>query len=86
MAVIEAIVFIAAAGFAFAVVLSVIVIIGVHQEERYMTLEHKTAPSAVAQLARIILGRYVRRERNGALDSSQDPHDKWPIGTAGPKR
>jgi hypothetical protein len=64
MAAIEAIVFIGAGGFAFFVVISIIVIIGVHQEERYMTLEHRTAPSAMAQLARIILGRYVRKEQH----------------------
>jgi hypothetical protein len=65
MATIEAIVFIGAGGFAFVVVISIIVIIGVHQEERYMTLEHRTAPGAMAQLARIILGRYVRKEQHG---------------------
>ncbi len=62
MAAIEAIVFVAAAGFAFIVVITVIVVIGIRQEERYQTLEDRTAPSAVAQLARIVLGRYVRRE------------------------
>jgi hypothetical protein len=65
MAATEAIIFAAAAGFAFFVVITIIVIIGVRQEERYMTLEHRSAPSAVAQLARIILGRYVRRECRG---------------------
>lgn len=63
MAAIVAIVFAAAAGFAFVVVIFVIVIIGVHREERYLTFENKTAPGAVALLARIVLGRYVRKER-----------------------
>lgn len=64
MAAIELIVFVAAAGFAFVVVIFVIVIIGVRQEERYLTFENKTAPGAVALLARIVLGRYVRREHD----------------------
>jgi hypothetical protein len=62
MAAIEAIVFVAAAGFAFVIVIMIIVVIGVRQEERYKTLEQRTAPSAIAQLARIVLGRDVRRE------------------------
>lgn len=62
MAAIEAIVFIASAGFAFVIVITIIVVIGVRQEERYQTLEHRSAPSAIARLARIVLGRYVRTE------------------------
>ncbi len=65
MAALFVIIFAVAAGFAFVVVMTVIVIIGVQQEERYMTLEHKTAPGSMAQLARIILGRYVRKEQRG---------------------
>ncbi len=60
MAAIEVIVFTVAAGFAFAVVITIIVIIGVRQEERYLTLMNRTAPGATAHLARIVLGRYVR--------------------------
>lgn len=63
MAAIVAIVFAVAAGFAFVVAIFVIVIIGVRREERYLTFEHKTAPGAVALLARIVLGRYVRKQR-----------------------
>lgn len=65
MALLSVIVFAAAAGFAFVVVITIIVIAGIHQEERYMTLEHRSAPGAMAQLARIILGRYVRKEQDG---------------------
>jgi hypothetical protein len=64
MTAIEAIVFAAAAGFAFVIVISVIVIIGVQQEERYLTFEDRTAPGAAALLARIVLGRYVRKEHH----------------------
>jgi hypothetical protein len=62
MAAIELIIFAGAAGFAFVVLMFVIVIIGVRQEERYLTLANRTAPSAMAQLARIVLGRYFRKE------------------------
>ncbi len=62
MAAIELVVFAVAAGFAFVAVISVIVIVGVRQEERYLTLTHRNAPSAIAQLARLVLGRYVRKE------------------------
>ncbi len=65
MAALGAIIFAAGAGFGLVVVVTVIVIIGVRQEERYMTLEHRQAPSALAQFARIIVGRYVRKEQNG---------------------
>jgi cytochrome c-type biogenesis protein CcmE len=63
MAAIVAIVFAVAAGFAFVAAIFVIVIIGVHREERYLTFSNKTAPGAVALLARIVLGRYVRKQR-----------------------
>lgn len=68
MAAIEAIIFVAAAGFMFVVVITIIVIVGVRQEERYLTLEHRTAPSATAQLARLVLGRYVRKEWDSAAE------------------
>jgi hypothetical protein len=64
MAAIDVIIFAVAAGFAFAVLTTVIVIIGIRKEERYLTLMNRTAPGAVAQLARIVLGRYVRREHD----------------------
>jgi hypothetical protein len=62
MAALEAIIFAAAAGFAFVIVIVIIVIVGVRQEERYFTLANRNAPSAIAQLARVVLGRHVRRE------------------------
>jgi hypothetical protein len=68
MAAIEVIIFAAAAGFAFVIVVTVIVIIGVRQEERDLTLTNKTAPGAIARLARIVLGRYVRKERDWTIE------------------
>jgi hypothetical protein len=81
MAAIEVIVFIVAAGFAFAVLITIIVIIGVRQEERYLTLTDRTAPGAMAQLARIVLGRYVREEHDPQFErrDPDDPDD--PMGT-----
>jgi hypothetical protein len=72
MAAIEFVIFAAAAGFAFAVLITVTVIIGIRKEERYLTLMNKTAPGATAQLARIVLGRYVRREQD-LLRSRDNP-------------
>lgn len=64
MAAIDVIIFAAAAGFAFAVLITVVVIIGIRKEERYLSLMNKTAPGAIAQLTRIVLGRYVRKEHD----------------------
>jgi hypothetical protein len=72
MAAIEVIVFATAAGFAFVIVMTIIVIIGVHREERYLTLTNKAAPGAIALLARIVLGRYVRKERDWTIDRHRD--------------
>ena len=74
MAAIEVIVFLVAAGFAFAVVITIIVIIGVRQEERYLTLTNRTAPGLMAELARIVLGRYVRKEQDARIEH-RDPDD-----------
>jgi hypothetical protein len=40
---------------------TVIVTIGVHQEERQMTFTRRRAPSVAARLARPIVGHYVRK-------------------------
>jgi hypothetical protein len=68
MAAIEVIVFTVAAGFMFAVAITIIVIIGIRQEERYLTLTDRTAPGAIAQLARIVVCRYVRREQDSTVE------------------
>lgn len=75
MAAIEVTIFVAAAGFAFAVLITIMVIIGIRKEERYLTLMNKTAPGAIAQLARIVLGRYVRREHD-VLAATPDPDER----------
>jgi hypothetical protein len=75
MAAIVAIVFAVAAGFAFVAAIFVIVIIGVRREERYLTFSNKTAPGAVALLARIVLGRYERKDRSRRRQHSRYPDD-----------
>lgn len=68
MAATDLMIFAAAAGFAIVIVVTIIVIVGVRREERYLTLGNRTAPGAVARLARIVLGRYLRREYDAAVD------------------
>jgi hypothetical protein len=65
MAAIDAIVFAVAAGFAFAVLITIIVIIGVHREERRLTLTRSTPPGAVARLTRYVLGWRIREDHRG---------------------
>jgi hypothetical protein len=67
--VVELLVFIVAAAFALIVVATILVIIGVHQEERYQTfvrrgehdrmLVHGGPPTIPALLARRVLGAYA---------------------------
>jgi|HubBroStandDraft_4_1064222.scaffolds.fasta_scaffold289494_2 hypothetical protein len=73
MTAIDAIVFAAAAGFALVVVITLVVIIGIRQEERYQTLANKNAPSVMAQLTRVVLGNYLRKE--DAAATSRDRAD-----------
>jgi hypothetical protein len=64
MAALEALIFAGVAGFTLVIVITFLVIVGIHREERYLTLANRNAPGAVAQLARLVLGRYVRREND----------------------
>jgi hypothetical protein len=59
MAAIYALVFAVAAGFAVIVVATILVIIGVRQEEHRKTFLHGDPPGAPALLARRVLGAYV---------------------------
>lgn len=67
MAAIEAIVFAGAAGFAVIVIATVLVIIGVRQEQRVMEREdrqafaHQEPPTILALLARRVLGAHFNR-------------------------
>lgn len=77
MAAIDALIFAGAAGFALVVVITFIVIVGIHREERYQTLANRTAPGAMAQLARLVLGRYVRRETDDACSRERLDEDAY---------
>lgn len=83
MAAIYTTIFVVAAGFAFVIVVTVVVIVGVRREERYMTLENRQAPGATAHLARMVLGRYVRREYDAPADDFPDDHLLPPQRSAG---
>jgi hypothetical protein len=60
MAAIEPVLFVTAAGFAVVVVATILVIIGVHQEERRGTLARRPPPTIPALLARRVLGSYIQ--------------------------
>jgi hypothetical protein len=60
MLVIAVVAVIAAAGFILVVAAAVLVTIGVRQEERLLTFARQRGPTAIARLARRIVGRYVR--------------------------
>jgi hypothetical protein len=88
MAAIYMTIFVVAAGFAFVIAVTIIVIVGVRREERYLTLWNRHAPGATAQLARMVLGRYVRREYdtptdNAPPDDATDDHLLPPRRNAG---
>jgi hypothetical protein len=65
MAAIDLLAFATAAGFAMVAAATVLVVIGVRQEERHGTIEHKRPPSIPALLARRVLGNYVRQRSEG---------------------
>jgi hypothetical protein len=75
MAAIVAIIFAVAAGFAFVIVISIIVIVGVRREERYFTLSNRNAPGAIAQLARRVLGWHVLRDFDVTARHADDADD-----------
>jgi hypothetical protein len=84
MASLDASIFAAASGFALVLVITIIVIVGIHREERYQTLANRSAPGAIAQLARLVLGRYVRREveRPDAEGQQDDDDEAYTPGRA----
>jgi hypothetical protein len=83
MAAIDAIVFAVAAGFAFAVLITVVVIIGVHQEERRLTLTRRTPPGVMARLARIVLGWNVRKDYRDPPDPGYHDDRAEPLEHSG---
>jgi len=68
-------------------VATVVVTIGVRQEERHGTLKHGRAPGPLAGLARTILGHYVR-EHDDEPAPAAPPDDvlPWYERSPGPAR
>jgi hypothetical protein len=81
------IVFAVAVGFALIVIPTVMVIIGVHQEERYKTiLRGRRPPAACAVLARFILGAHfylIPEERPSRAAAEEEP--PWFERPVGPR-
>jgi hypothetical protein len=81
MAIIEVLVFIVAAAFALIVVATVMVIIGIHQEEHSKTIVRGyRPPTACALLARFILGAHfylVPEERPESLQPGEEEESPW---------
>lgn len=84
MLAIGALALITVVGFGLVLVATVVVAIGVRQEERYWTLKHGRAPSLFAWLARVILGHYVRKHDEPAPDTHPDDVLPWYERSAGP--
>ena len=61
MAVIAALVFATAAGFAVIAAATILVIIGARQEQRHQSITRERPPTIPALLARRVLGAYVRQ-------------------------
>jgi hypothetical protein len=87
MLVIGALAFLAVVGFGLIVVTTVVVTIGVRQEERYRTLKHGRAPGPLAGLTRVTLGHYVRQHDDEPAPAAP-PDDvlPWYERSPGPAR
>jgi hypothetical protein len=74
-------------GFGLVLVASVVVAIGVRQEEHYWTLKHGRAPGLFAGLTRVTLGHYVRKhDDDPAAAAPPDDVLPWYQRSAGPVR
>ena len=75
MPLIEALIFIiVGAGSATLAIIMAVVVIGVRNEERDMTMSRRRAPGLAAWLARRILGLYVRKT-TARLSEELDPDE-----------
>jgi hypothetical protein len=67
MALVDILVFITAAGFTVIVIATILVIIGVRQEERYKTLRYKSSPTdTFGARTRLILGAIIRDPKDNS--------------------
>jgi hypothetical protein len=72
--VIEAILFAISSGFAVIVIATILVIIGVHDEERRRTLTRQHPPTITSLLARRVLGTYTRQPDQKQDEQAPHPH------------
>jgi hypothetical protein len=78
---------IAVGGFGLVLAATVVVAIGVFQEEHRWTLKHGQAPSLFAWLTRLVLGHYVRKhDDEPALAARPDDAIPWYQRSSGPAR
>jgi hypothetical protein len=87
MLAIGALALIAVVGLGLVLVATVVVTIGVRQEERYRTLKHGRAPGLLAGLTRVALGHYVRQHDDEPAHATP-PGDAlpWYERSSGPAR
>jgi hypothetical protein len=87
MLAIGALALIAIVGIGLVLAATVVVTIGVRQEERYRTLKHGRAPGRLAGLTRVILGHYVRaHDDEPAHAAPPDDVLPWYERSPGPAR
>jgi hypothetical protein len=87
MLAIGALALIAVVGFGFVLLATVVVTIGVRQEERYRTLKHRRAPGLLAGLTRVTLAHYVRKhDDESAHATPPDDALPWYERSSGPAR
>jgi hypothetical protein len=86
MLAIGALALIAVVGIGLILMATVVVTIGVRQEERYQTLKHGQAPSLFARLARVTLAHYVRLHDDEPAPAARPDDLPWYERSAGPAR
>jgi hypothetical protein len=74
MPAIEAILFTISAGFTVIVIATILVIIGVRDEERRRTLTRQHPPTITSLLARRVLGTYTRQPPRKLDEQPPHPH------------
>jgi hypothetical protein len=80
MAAVDALLFAVAAGFTVIVMATILVIVGVRQEERHRTIADQGPPTILALLARRILGTYINllSEDDLGRDNTTTTNN-WPV-------
>jgi hypothetical protein len=87
MLAIGALAFITVLVFGLVLAATVVVAIGVWQEDHYWTLKHRRAPSLFARLTRLILRHYVRKhDDEPARAARPDDALPWYERSSGPAR